>query len=306
MRRFFTFLVFLLALVSASFAWADVAPDARAKAEQLKAAADTQMDELHFADALKGYQDAYALNPDPKLLYNMGRARAALDDYPGAVADLERFKREAPPDLKAKVPQLDEIIDGFRKKTTTVTVSSNVDGARLLVNAKAIGTTPFHGPIVVNAGTVDVELSADTYSTDKRQVVLPAGGTIALDFTLQKADVAGILIVRSKPSSDTSAVDGKKYGGTPLELSLPPGSHTISLSRDGYRDIDTQAVLGRGERKVVDLTFEKSPGIASRWWFWTIVGVVVIGAAVTATVLALTLERSPTAGSIPPGIIKGP
>ncbi len=310
MRRVLAFLAFALALVcvlgAPRLAFADPSPADKAKAEQLKVAADAAMDDLHYSDALKGYQDAYALNPDPKLLYNMGRAKAALGDYPGAVVDLEKFKSDASPDLRAKVPQLDEIIGGFRKHVTTVTVKCNVDGARLLINAKSVGVTPFGGPITVNAGSADVEISADTYTTEKRKVTLPEGGTFTLDFTLQKTDVAGILIVKSTPNADSSKIDGKPLGGTPLEVNLAPGQHTINLSKDGFRDIDTTTVLGRGERKVVDLTFEKSPGIASRWWFWTIIGAVVVAGAVTATVLALTIERSPDPGTIPPGIIKGP
>jgi hypothetical protein len=310
MRRVLAFLATVLALVCVlgfpRIAFAEPSAADKAKAEQLKATADAAMDDLHYSDALKGYQDAYALNPDPKLLYNMGRAKAALGDYPGAVVDLEKFKSDAPPDLRAKVPQLDDIIAGFRKHVTTVTVKCNVDGARLLVNAKLVGVTPFRAPLTVNSGSADIEISADTYTTEKRTVTLPEGGAFTLDFTLQKTDVAGILIVKSTPTSDSSKIDDKALGGTPLEVNLPPGQHTIKLSRDGFRDIDTTTVLGRGERKVLDFTFEKSPSITSRWWFWTIIGAVVVAGAVTATVLALTIERSPDPGTIPPGIIKGP
>lgn len=311
MRRAFASFLFFVTLVlfaaSPRLGFAQVSAADKAKAEQLKVAADEAMDNLHYSDALKGYQDAYALNPDPKLLYNMGRAKAALGDYPGAVADLDKFKADAPADLKAKVPQLNDIIAEFKKHVTVLTVTCNIPGARLLVNAKAVGTTPFPGPMTVNAGPTDLEMSADAYNTEKRKVTLPEGGTLTVDFQMQKTDVAGILIVKATPNADSSKIDDKSLGGTPLEVNLAPGQHTVRLMKSGFRDIDVSTVLGRGERKVLDLAFETSP-VTAKWWFWTIivVGAVVVAGAVAGTVYALTTEKDPTPGTIPPGIIKGP
>ena len=43
--------------------------------------------------------------------------------------------------------------------------------------------------------------------------------------------------------------------------------------------------------------------IAGKWWFWTAIGVVVVGGGI-ATYIALTTEKDPAAGSIPPGTVK--
>ncbi|CAN5775497.1 hypothetical protein BH09MYX1_BH09MYX1_39800 [soil metagenome] len=312
MRRVFAFLLVALALVSVTFpsrlAFADPSPADKAKAEQLKVAADDQMDNLHYSDALRGYQDAYALNPDPKLLYNMGRAKAALGDYPGAVSDLEKFRSDASPDLRAKVPQLADIITEFRKHVTVLTITCNVNGARVLVNSKLVGTTPFSAPLTLNAGPADIEVGLDTYTTEKRKVTLPEGGALTVDFKLLTSDLSGVLLVRSTPNADASKIDDKAFGGTPLEVTLPPGQHRIKLFKDGYDDINMSTVLGRGERKELSVAFEKSPSITSRPAFWAllITGIVLVAGGITAAVLALTIERSPDPGSIPPGIIKGP
>jgi hypothetical protein len=274
-----------------------------AQVERLKTAADEAMDNLRYAEALDGYQQAYTLTHDPRFLYNMGRALGALGRYPEAVDRLERFRADAPADLRAKVPQLEQIIGEFEKHVSVLSVRANVQGARVLVRDRAVGETPV-SEIKLNAGRAIVEVSADDYETQKKEVALPEGGSLDLSFDLVKAANLGILVIRSTPSATSTLVDGKGMGGTPLEASLPPGSHALVLSRDGYRDLSTSAVVERGRRKEVDLSLEKNPSVLSRWWFWTLVSAAVVG-GVVITYAALT-ERSPDVGTIAPGQVRAP
>jgi len=99
LRSIFVWLAFAMAIAAPMQAWAQ-----KVDVEKLKAQADEAMDNLRYADALDGYQKAYATSHDPRFLYNMGRALGALTQYPEAVEKLERFKLDAPPDLRARVP----------------------------------------------------------------------------------------------------------------------------------------------------------------------------------------------------------
>lgn len=294
-----------LAIPITAFADAPSAQD-RTRADTLKTQADEQMDNLHYADALRGYSEAYGLTHDPKLLYNMGRAHGALAEYPEAVHDLEQFDREAPAALKAKVPQLGELIAEFKTHVTTVTIVSNVAGARVLVNDKAVGTTPFSAPLALNSGATVVEITADEYSPEKRKVTLPGGGNAEVRFDLVKADVAGVLVLRATPEATATRVDGKDYGGTPLELTVQPGRHTILFRRENYRDQTASAVVLRSERKVIEVELSK-PSVFTRWEFWTVAAsIVVIGGATAAILYAGFKEGPASMGDIPPGQIRGP
>jgi hypothetical protein len=299
--------VVLLALLSGRTALAQghgaASGSQQAQIEHLKAAADDAMDNLRYAEALDGYQKAYALSHDPRFLYNMGRTLGALGRYPEAVDRLERFRIDAPAELRAKIPQLEQIIADFKKHVATLSVRSNVQGARVLVRDKAVGSTPV-AELKLNAGHAVVEVSADDYETQKKEVDLPDGGALDLSFDLVKAANLGILVVHSTPPATSALVDGKGMGGTPLEASLTPGAHQLVLSRDGYHDLATSAVVERGRRKELDLTLEKTPSIVTRWWFWTIVAVAV-ASGVVITYAALT-ERAPDSGDIPPGQVRAP
>jgi len=309
MRLRFLFVWLAFVLVAAAPARA-LAQQESANVAKLKASGDTAMDNLRYADAFDAYNQAYAVSHDPRFLYNMGRALGALGRYPAAVKQLERFRRLAPADLKARVPQLDQLIADFEKHVSTVAIRCNVVGARVLLRQREVGNTPLEDQ-EVDAGPATIEVDADGYEPMRKQVELPGGGTVEVAFDLVKATPTGILAIRSTPPATSVLVDGRGLGGTPLETSLLPGSHALLLSRDGYRDLATHAVVERGVRRELDFHLEKTPSVLTRWWFWTIVGVVVAG-AVAGTVTAVTCaqttacERSADFGSIFPQQVRGP
>jgi hypothetical protein len=271
--------------------------------ERLKTSADEAMDNLRYAEALDGYKKAYSISHDARFLYNMGRALGALGDYPQAVEQLERFRMDAPADLKSRVPQLEQLITEFKRHVSTLTVRCNVPGAHVLVRAKDVGQTPL-SDLRLNAGPAVVEVSAEDYTPQRKEVTLPEGSAAEVSFDLVRASPLGILVVRSTPPATVVLVDGRAAGGTPVETSLMPGSHRLLLSRDGYRDLGTSTVVERGRRHELDLHLEKTPSVLTRWWFWTIVGVAV-ASGVAFTIAAFT-ERPADMGTIPPFQVRGP
>lgn len=280
--------------------------DAADQAKRLKAEADKAMDDIQYADALKKYSAAFELTHDPALIYNRARAYGALNQYPEAVAELERFTREAPPELKAKVPGLDALLADFRNHTSQVTITCNVP-ATILLRDVAVGACPTDKPLVVNSGPATITVSAVDYVTMKKDVVLQSAGAQTVAFTLEKQNPTTILVLHSVPDSASTSVDGKPAGVTPIDVPLTPGNHKLLLTHSGYKDLTTQVGIERGERKLLELKLDPS-GITSKWWFWTtlVVGVAIVAGGVVGLVYALTTEKSADSGTIPPGQIKTP
>src|SRR5438067_1440517 len=75
-------------------------------ADELKHRADALLVERRYDEALEAYDRAYALSPNPAIHYNRGRALHYLARFPEALSSIERFEREAPPEVRAKVPGL--------------------------------------------------------------------------------------------------------------------------------------------------------------------------------------------------------
>ena len=129
----------LAAIVCASpaaRAQGDAAPVAPvASSDELKRKGDEALDQKRYEDALGAYEAAYALSPTPVLLYNRGRALQFLARYPEALDMIERFAEKAPPELKARVRGLADLLSDLRSKVSTITVNCETTGARVLVDS---------------------------------------------------------------------------------------------------------------------------------------------------------------------------
>ena len=275
-----------------------------AHASDAKRRGDEAMDSLRYADALAAYSEAYAATKDPALLYNKGRAYQALGDYPAALGELERFNTEAPADLKARVPKLNELLAEVRGRVATLVLRVNVKTARVLVREHVVGTAD-GVPLKVTAGRAFVEVGAEGYQTYRKEIDLPGAQTTSLDVELIGRDRAGVLIVRSVAAAGTVFVDGKPMGNAPVEAIVEAGVHKVFVRREGYEDTESSVVVVAGERKELTVEPQKSAPITSKWWFWTSVGVVVVGG--TVLTIALLKEKDPGSGeSFSPGQVSGP
>jgi tetratricopeptide (TPR) repeat protein len=283
------------------------APKAKADAEratELKGQADAAMLDLRYDEALSLYQQAYALNANPALLYNQGRAHQARGSFPLALAMLERFEREAPADLKARVPKLAELIAEVRAKVSHLTVKGNVAGAQLFVRNLPVGVLPLSAPLSLNAGPATIRLSAKGYRPLEKKVVLPGGDRLSLELALLPLRSTGRLSVRSPVAGATVFIDGKVVGTVPAEAELKPGKHKVTLHHDDYEDASTHVVLDAGSNKSISVELEELPAFYEKWWFWTSVGVVAAGAAV---VVGFRMTEAPVEeGSIAPGQVSAP
>ncbi|MDI1434986.1 PEGA domain-containing protein [Polyangium sorediatum] len=305
------FSIFLAAVLAASCLGptlaapsAVAAPAAEvARAAELKSQGDDHMRVKRYEDALRAYDEAYALAKDPVLQYNRGRALQFLARYPEALAAFRKFEADALPAVRAKVPTLKDIIAEVRGKVALLRVQCDVEGARVLLGKREIGTTPVDAALPVNAGRATLEILADGYLPFSREVDLSGDeAENAVEAKLQAKSRVGLLVVKSRVTGARAEVDGKAIGVVPAEASLGAGKHDVEVFRDGYDAARTQVVIVAGERKELSLDPLASTPIYKKWWFWTAAGVVVAGAVVTAVVV--TTERAAPTGSFSPGQIR--
>ena len=274
------------------------------RASELKRQGDAHVAALRYTDAIAAYDASYAIVPNPAVLFNKGRALMALGMYPEALDAFERFGQGASAELRAKVPGLEGIVTELRAKVVALTVQSNARGARIVLRGREIGVTPLDKPVRVAAGHATIELTADGYFPSRREVDLPGGGAAVVDVALTAKATHGVLTVKSNVAGSAIFVDGAAVGTPPAEAPLEAGSHAVRVHHDGYDDAQTSIVLGAGERKEVTLDPASLPGIASKWWFWTGLGVIVAGGiAITA---ALLTEKPAGSGDYSPGRVSGP
>jgi hypothetical protein len=93
-------------------------------------------------------------------------------------------------------------------------------------------------------------------------------------------------------------------GQTPFDGDVDSGSREVQLDSPGYLPWKKLLHIDAGERYAFDVVLEPDPAAApvyERWWFWTGVGVLVLGGA--ATTWALLDEPEAAAGPRYPQVI---
>lgn len=293
----FAVLFGVLAVPRTAFAQGSDTPD------EAKRKGDEAMVALRYQDALTHYQQAYEATRSPALLYNMGRAYEGLAEFPKALDALEEFNDKAPPELKARVAKLDDLLRDVRNRVATLVVSCAVENAEIRLGEKVIGRTRIGQTVIrVNAGKQKLVVSRENFFPYERELLLSGGKVETVEATLASRAEAAVLRVTSPVDGAAVALDGRAMGIVPVESPVLPGTHKVAVTRDGYDPADTSVVVTAGERKDVTVPLAKRASIFTRWWFWTAVGVVAIG--VTSTIVILNTEKDADTGTIAPGQVR--
>lgn len=288
-------------IVSAGVARASDLGDPRAVA--LKATGDAALEEGRYEEAIAAYDKAAAIEPHAVLAYNRGRALQGLGRYGAALDAIELFQRSAAPELLARVQHLDTLLKELRDHVAELQLDCPVSGARVSFGTELLGTTPLPGTVRVNAGSSKLRVQAQGYAPYEVTLDLSGGALRRVRVELVRSGTAELL-VGARPQNAEIFLDGTFRGRAPFKLSLEPGTHEVLATNPGYEPVRRQLLLAAGERRAVDLSLEQTPSLLSRWWFWTGVGVVLVGTV--ATTVAITSERSPHGGNIAPGVVSGP
>lgn len=276
-----------------------------------KADGDAAMDAGRAAEALAAYERAYQLEPDRvELLYNLGRAKLAIGDFAAALDYFEAFAAKAPEDLKKKTHRLGEVMTELRGKVATLEVNEDSDGIRAVVSldGRRLGLLPLH--VRVNAGRAELRVEYPGYEAYVKTIQLEGGQTLLIQPTFVRAKepppVVTHLSITAAPAGARVTIDGEPHGAVPLGVDVTPGEHRVVVSAARHQSSAVTLTLASGESRRLDLQLREdappAPPITSRWWFWTGLGVVATGLAVG--IVAASVERSPSEGSL--GTFRGP
>lgn len=177
-----------------------------------------------LATALIEFKRAYSTAPNYRLLYNLGQVSADLRDYPAAERYLSQYLEESRNvlDEARKLAVADELAK-VRARIAYVHLTSNVEGAEVLVDDVLVGRTPLQGPVHVSTGRRRITGRAPGHAP-VTQIVDAAGGE----------DVPVTLHLQPIPSTlaERPAVTPPVYrrGGTrkPLLLGLAIGAGVLA------------------------------------------------------------------------------
>ena len=124
-----------------------------------------------------------------------------------------------------------------------VDITSSPNIATVMIDGKKVGETPLAWELII--GKHIISISKDGYNSVTREVIIKKGETTPVDVTLSHG--MGELEVRSTPSGAMVMIDSKSEGFTPLTKELSPGSHTVYISKSGYKSVTRNVNIEGGK-----------------------------------------------------------
>jgi hypothetical protein len=292
--------VSVLALTLVFAGAAAAAPSDRERARALLADGSKAFDAGEYVQALRAFQDAYAILPSPKIHYNFGLTYAALGRFADALGAFERFVAEAPDAAPETLVEAREQITNLRRSVAYVEVTCNVAGAQVVVSGRSVGTTPLARGFPVDPGPHDLVVKKEGMPPDVREFTATAGGRLSFRVALiaapQPRPAPPLLSTTPEPSRpwQTPAAWGTGIagglligGGVILEL-MASRQYREFNAMDGCGRADPMAGGPACKQLLDDADLKRLLGI----------GALVVGgaAAVTAISFAVWAHRLESAG----------
>ncbi|MDC3960487.1 PEGA domain-containing protein [Polyangium jinanense] len=141
--------------------------------------------------ARASFEEAFKLDPRPKIAVNLGNAELELGRYRDAAEHLEYFLRNDTSGNAAARQPVQQLLDKATAQIGTLRVTVDVKGAEVLVDGRSVGQAPVERPIFVEPGSYTIEARSPEKTPVSQKVALAAGAKLDVDLKLVPACVEG-------------------------------------------------------------------------------------------------------------------
>jgi hypothetical protein len=255
----------------------------------------------NFNGALAEFEAAYRVRSSPGVLYNIGLSQKALFRYAESVDTLERYLREETKLTGERRAEVTQLIAEMRALLADVTLTISPAEATVMVDGRSAGTAPLAGPLRIAAGNHVLEVHADGYRSQRRELMISAGVPVKLTFNLELIPKTGKVRINAKPPEAMVKIDSKVLGYPPAEAELAAGGHLLEVEAPKYLTHRSELVIAAGQTRTLDIALSKPPTkIVEKWYFWTPITVAVAGGLALGLGLGLRPE-GPLVGTLGAG-----
>ena len=137
-----------------------------------------------------------------------------------------------------------------RSRMGRLLVDSMLDGAKLYINGKLVGKTPFDKPLRLKAGKHKLKATKPGFSTLEFEIRIRSRRTKKL--MLDLVPYSGLVRFKANIKKAEVYVDGKLLGHTPLIQEVSVGDHKIQIVKEGYNDFIAEMNVKAGEKHFVE------------------------------------------------------
>lgn len=214
-------------------------------------------------EALTLLKQAYELSPNPRAAAQLGTCEQALGRWTDAEEHLieATAARGSHAWVNRNYEPLRQALEDVKAHIARIELVGSPPGAMVTVNGVTAGRLPLARPLRVNQGKVYLQLSADGYRSRADSLVVAGGQFQRVSLELER-ESAPVHLAARPPRAAASE-------GPPAALVMAPAPPPPA-----------------------DEAGEEG-GVLTRWWFWTGVGAVVVGAVATGLLLSSGSRSSP-------------
>lgn len=221
-----------------------------------------------YADAVRSFEQAYALAPRSSLVFALAQAerkeyyatndprllRRALSHYVEYLDQVKSGGRraeaiEARAELEARLSRLDPqqaepTAAPPDKRAPRLTVYSPTPGARVSVDGGALEELPYFGDLA--PGRHKVRVVAEGFYDAEQEVSGDRGIDVPVNLPLRERPA---LVTVALDRAAEIYVDGRLVATTPVgrPIEVPPGPHVLSVSTNGKKAYSREVTLERGK-----------------------------------------------------------
>lgn len=299
-----TLLVCGLNLEAAPVSAEPLSPLTDSMAISFKERGDRAMDEGNFAAAAEAYHQGNRIQHHPAFDFNLARAFQGLGRFAEALDSLERFGREATPELLAKVPGFEAMLAELQGNVGELILEGAPKNARVTGNGRELGDFEPGKKIRCNCGSLNLSIVAEGYEPVSQRVTIRADKATTVKVQWKRIDDRATLRIKTSIPATAVTIDGRSLGHTPLEVRLSPGSHHLRLEHPDGPALETDLVVRARESRTVTIEMPRHAPLWAKWWFWTSAAALAAGLVLGG--VALSSSKPATPGDIQPGIVSAP
>jgi len=192
------------------------------------------------ADALPKFEEAYGLDPTPRAAAQWGLCLQAVGRWADADARIgEALEAKANRWIAKNRDVLKESLEQVKQHVARLEVHGGPEGAVVAINGRTVGSYPLKGPVPLNEGNVDIEVTKPGYKRGYRSLTIGGGQYQSVLIRLEEVEkLPTPLPTAGIPSATSNSAGGDSSLVASAESSGDDGSRPL------YKRPWTWAVAG--------------------------------------------------------------
>jgi len=185
--------------------------------------------------AIREFELAYSINPNPSVLYNLGQAYAAAGRSSEAIETLQRYLTLGGSSVsEARVAQINAQLTFHAQRVGKLTIELEPPSATLWVDGKSEGVGS--RTVLLNAGKHHLIATAPGFELGSAEPQILAQSEAKLVLRLEPRKLPVELSIACPLEDVAVFVDGVPRGRTPAltSITLASGPHQVRFQRAGY------------------------------------------------------------------------